>query len=93
MTGINELHALREGAVLIDHDGHDILRATGNDRVSFLHRITSGKIAGVAVGQGTRTLLLDVRGHVLSSFLAFVRDTSVRLVVPAGQGAEVAAGF
>jgi folate-binding protein YgfZ len=88
-----ELQALRESAVIIDDDGRDILCATGNDRVGFLHRITSGKIAGLEVGQGSRSLLLDVRGHVLASLLVFVREQSLRLIVPGGQGAEVAAGL
>jgi folate-binding protein YgfZ len=93
MTEVKQLQALREAAVLFDGDGPDVLCATGKDRVSFLHRITSGKLAGVAVGQGCRTLLLDVRGHVLASLLACVREDSVRLVLPGGQGAEVAAGL
>jgi folate-binding protein YgfZ len=93
MSGTSELEALRESAVFIDGEGHDVLRATGNDRVGFLHRITSGKVAGVEVGQGSRTLLLDVRGHVLASLLVFVHAKSLRLLVPGRQGAEVAAGL
>jgi folate-binding protein YgfZ len=93
MTQTEDYRALLDEAVLIDGDSHDILRATGNDRVSFLHRITSGRIAGIAVGQGGRTLLLDVRGHVLASLVAFVGESSVRLVASGGQGAEVASGL
>jgi folate-binding protein YgfZ len=93
MSKTSELQALREDAVFVDSEDRDFACATGNDRVSFLHRITSGRIAGVAVGQGGRTLLLDARGHVLSSLLAFVRAESVRLVVAAGQGAHVAAAL
>jgi tRNA-modifying protein YgfZ len=93
MSDPTSLQALRESAVVLDGASHDILRATGNDRVSFLHRITSGKVAGVETGQGTRTLLLDVRGHVLASLLVFVRAKSVRLIVAGGQGADVVAGL
>jgi tRNA-modifying protein YgfZ len=93
MADMTSIQALRESAVVVDGAGHDVLRATGNDRVAFLHRITSGTIAGKAPAQGSRTLLLDVRGRVLASLLAFVRAKSVRLVVPAGQGADVAAGL
>jgi folate-binding protein YgfZ len=90
---MTSIQALRESAVVVDGAGHDVLRATGNDRVAFLHRITSGTIAGKAPGQGSRTLLLDVRGRVLASLLAFVRAKSVRLIAAAGQGADVAAGL
>ena len=93
MVDMTSLQALRESAVLVDGAGHDVLRATGNDRVTFLHRITSGTIAGKSPGQGSRTLLLDVRGRVLASLLAFVRARSVRILVPGGQGSEVAAGL
>jgi folate-binding protein YgfZ len=87
------LQDLRESAVFVDGEGHDVLRATGNDRVTFLHRITSGTIAGKSPGQGSRTLLLDVKGRVLASLLVFVRPKSVRLLVASGQGAGVAAGL
>jgi folate-binding protein YgfZ len=93
MTETPDLQALHDSAVLLDSGSHDILRATGNDRITFLHRITSGTVAGKAPGQGGRTLLLDVRGRVLFSLLTFVRAKSVRLIVAGGQGAESAAGL
>jgi hypothetical protein len=93
MSSSLELQSLRESAVFIDGAGHDILRATGNDRVVFLQRITSGKVAGVEPGQGSQTLLLDVRGRMLARLLVFVRGKSVRIIVPAGQGESVAAGL
>ena len=93
MAEATDLQALRESAVVLDGGGHDVLRATGNDRITFLHRITSGTVAGKAPGQGSRTLLLDVRGRVLASFLTFVRVKSVRLIVPGGQGSEIATGL
>jgi folate-binding protein YgfZ len=93
MSASAELGALRESAVFVDFDAHGLLRATGNDRVSFLHRITSGKVAGVEPGGGSRTLLLDVRGHVLASLWVFVREQSLRVVVPGGQVENVADGL
>jgi tRNA-modifying protein YgfZ len=93
MSSSIELASLRSAAVLLEGGGHDILRATGNDRVGFLQRITSGKVAGVEPGRGSQTLLLDVRGHVLASLLTFVQTKSVRIAVPVGQGESVAAGL
>ena len=93
MADMTTLQTLRESAVFVDGAGHEVLRATGADRVTFLHRITSGTIVGKTAGQGSRTLLLDVKGRVLASLLAFVRAKSVRLLVSAGQGAEVVAGL
>jgi folate-binding protein YgfZ len=93
MPDTNPIQALRESAVLLEGPGHDVLRATGNDRVSFLARITSGTVASLDPGRGGRTLLLDVRGRVLASLLAFVRGKSVRLITASGQGAEIVAGL
>jgi folate-binding protein YgfZ len=93
MSQSGDLQALREAAVYLEGESHDILRATGNDRTSFLHRITSGKVAGIDVGQGGQSLLLDVKGRVLANLTFFVRAKSLRLLVPAGQGAEVVAAL
>lgn len=93
MTDLEILQSLREFAVLVDGPCHDVLRATGNDRVSFLHRITAGTVSGIEPGHGGRTLLLDVRGHILANFLVFVRGKSVRLIVPGGHGDDLAAGL
>jgi tRNA-modifying protein YgfZ len=93
MSSSKELQALREGAVLIDGAGHDIVRATGNDRLGFLQRITSGKLGGIDPGHGAETLLLDVRGRVLARLLVFARGKSMRIIVPAGQGESVVAGL
>jgi folate-binding protein YgfZ len=92
MLDMDERKALRDSAVLVD-DGDDVLRATGNDRTSFLQRITSGKVGGLPPGQGGPTLLLDVRGRVLSHLLVFVRPKSVRLLAARGQGTGVVEGL
>jgi folate-binding protein YgfZ len=93
MSSSATLQSLREAAVLLDGAGHDVLRATGNDRLGFLQRITSGRMEGIEPGQGGQTLLLDVRGRMLARLLVFVRGQSVRIIVPAEQGESVAAGL
>lgn len=87
-----ELQSLRESAVLVEA-AHDVIRATGNDRLGFLQRITSGKLGGLEPGQGTQTLLLDVRGRTLARLLVFSRSRSIRIIVPAGQGEQVVTGL
>lgn len=92
MPYLDEREALHTSAVFLD-DGHDVLRASGNDRLSFLQRITSGKLGALAPGQGGPTLLLDVKGRVLASLLVFARSKSVRLIVARGVGEGVVAGL
>jgi tRNA-modifying protein YgfZ len=93
MVETDVITSLHKSAVVLGDKGHDVLCGTGNDRILFLHRITSGKVAGLEAGQGGRTLLLDVKGRVLASLLVFARKGSVRLIVPAGQGDDVVAGL
>jgi folate-binding protein YgfZ len=76
---------LFEDTAVVDAGEREVIRATGADRVSFLHRLVTGDVAGVPVGGGTRALLLNLKGHIVSDMRVFVRPEEVRLVVSAGQ--------
>jgi folate-binding protein YgfZ len=71
----------------------DWVEGSGKDCLSFLHRVTTGDIAGVGPGGGTTTLLLDPKSRVLFVARAFVGSETVRLLVPAGQGPDFARGL
>src|SRR3954468_3045042 len=81
---------LFDDCALVDVGGREVIRATGADRVAFLHRLLTGDVAGTPVGGGRRSLLLNLKGHVVSDMRAFVRPDEVRLVVAAGQGGPTA---
>jgi folate-binding protein YgfZ len=87
------LTALREDAALVPVGAHEVLRARGADRVSFLHRLVTGKVEGVAPGRGSPSLLLTVKGHIVSQFAVCPLAEEVRLLVPPGQGAATAAAL
>lgn len=82
-----------DAAVVVDGGDREVIRASGADRVAFLHRLLTGNIAGAAVGGGTRSLLLDLKGHVVVDMLVFVAADEVRLVLPPGQAAAAAAAL
>jgi folate-binding protein YgfZ len=65
----------------------------GKDCVAFLHRVTTGDIAGAKSMGGAPTLLLDTKSRVLFASCAFVAEASVRMVAPAGQGQGLAQGL
>ena len=65
----------------------------GRDCLAFLHRVTTGDIAGTKSLGGAPTLLLDSKSRVLFVSCAFIGADSVRLVVPAGQGLGLAQGL
>jgi tRNA-modifying protein YgfZ len=84
---------LARDAALVDPGAWELLVATGNDRVGFLHRLLTGKVEGVPPGQGGRTMLLTPKGHPVADLMFFVRDQEVRLLAPPGQGAAAAAAL
>jgi folate-binding protein YgfZ len=62
--------------------GHVLLRATGADRVSFLHRMLTCDVKGVPVGGTTCGLFLTRKGKVTADFVLAVRPDRVELLAP-----------
>lgn len=78
---------------LVERWPFELVVGQGADRTAFLHRLLSGPVAAVPHGSGCHTLLLDTKGHVQSDMQLYVAGETVRLVVPAGQGAATAAAL
>jgi folate-binding protein YgfZ len=79
-----------DGSALVDTGALEIVRAGGADRIAFLHRLLTGDITGIPVGAGRRSLLLNLKGHVVSDMRVFPRADGVWLVVAPGQGQPTA---
>jgi folate-binding protein YgfZ len=58
----SEYRALREGSLLVETDDV-LLELEGKDAFTFLHRMVANDLKALVVGQGRRTLLLDLKGH------------------------------
>src|SRR2546428_13252941 len=58
-----EYAALREGAALVDLGFRTVVRATGADRVTFLHGMLSNDVASLGPGAGCPALLLTIQGR------------------------------
>ncbi|HXI55579.1 MAG TPA: hypothetical protein VNO55_05945 [Polyangia bacterium] len=94
-TDVEALDALTSDAASVDLGpdqpmGHDLVVATGADRIRFLHGLVTGNVAGTPVGGGARSVLLTTKGHVVGDLRIFVRPDDVWMVVPAGQGDSIA---
>jgi folate-binding protein YgfZ len=78
MTGYE---ALRESAALVATDDA-LLEMEGKDAFTFLHRMVANDLKALAVGQGRRSLLLDLKGHVTGD-LAVLRagESSVAIIL------------
>src|SRR5262249_41777647 len=84
---------LRDDAALVGPGAREVVRGTGADRIAFLHRLLTGDVEGIAVGRGSRSLLLDLKAHVVSDMRLFVLADAVAVVGAAGQGATTAAAL
>jgi folate-binding protein YgfZ len=81
---------LAADAAVVDVGAREIIRASGSDRVSFLQRLLTGDVAGTPVGGGSRSLLLNLKGHIVSDLRIFPRADEVWMVVAPGQGEPTA---
>ena len=59
-----EQRALAEAAGLVDRSNRDVLRITGQDRLSWLNSISTQKVDDLAPGSARQTLILSPHGHV-----------------------------
>jgi tRNA-modifying protein YgfZ len=59
-----EQRALTRSAGLVDRSHHGILRITGEDRLSWLHSLTTQDTEHLEPGASTQALVLDPQGHV-----------------------------
>ncbi len=77
--------ALRARAAvgLADLSAAVLLRVTGADRVSFLHRIVSCDVKGLRPGEGAHGLLLTPKGKVVAEFRLAVLADRVEVHAPA----------
>jgi folate-binding protein YgfZ len=59
-----EQRALVEGAGVVDRSNRGVVRITGDDRLSWLHSLTSQHLTELADGTGTEALILSPHGHI-----------------------------
>jgi tRNA-modifying protein YgfZ len=93
MDEADDPRVLFDDSAVLDVGGREVIRATGADRLAFLQRLLTGDVAGTPVGGGGHSLLLNLKGHVVSDMRVFLTADEVRLVVAVGQGAPTAAAL
>jgi folate-binding protein YgfZ len=89
----SDQRVLREAAARVDVGHLEVVTGMGADRLTFLHRLVTGPVAGLAVGAGCRALLLDVKGHITADLIVAARSEDVRLVTWPDQGAGATAAL
>ena len=61
---MREQRALDTNAGLVDRSNRGVLRITGQDRLSWLHSLTTQHLEGLAPGLSAEALILSPTGHV-----------------------------
>jgi len=73
---LGEQRAAERGAAVVDRSNRKVIAVPGEDRLSWLHTITSQHLLALGDGEHTEALVLDLRGHVEHhAVVSHVRDT------------------
>ena len=86
-----EQRALATSAGLVDRSNRGVLKVTGQDRLGWLHSLTTQQLEGLAAGQSAQALVLSPTGHVEHHLTLTDDGTSVWLHVEPGTAAALAA--
>jgi len=70
---MREQRAMTEGQVLVDRSNRGIVRITGQDRLTWLHSLTSQHLERLAPGTTAEALILSPQGH-LEHYLTLTDD-------------------
>jgi tRNA-modifying protein YgfZ len=88
---MREQRALDTRAGLVDRSNRGVLRITGQDRLSWLHSLTTQHLEGLAVGEGAEALILSPNGHVEHHLVLADDGTAVWIHVEPGTVAALLA--
>jgi folate-binding protein YgfZ len=61
---MREQRAMTEGQVLVDRSNRGVVRITGQDRLTWLHSLTSQHLERLARGTTAQALILSPQGHL-----------------------------
>ena len=88
---LREQRALATSAGLVDRSNRGVLKITGQDRLGWLHSLTTQHLDRLAPGQSAQALVLSPTGHVEHHLTLTDDGTSVWLHVEPGTAAALAA--
>jgi len=81
---MREQRALAGGGGLVDRSNRGVLRITGQDRLSWLHSLTTQHLEGLAAGESAEALILSPNGHVEHHLVLTDDGTAVWIHVEPG---------
>jgi len=75
--------SVRSGVGILDLSHRGKIKATGRDRVKFLHNLVSNEVNDLKPGEGNYSALLNSRGRLLADFRLYMMEDYVLLDVDA----------
>jgi folate-binding protein YgfZ len=88
---VREQRALDGAVGLVDRSNRGVLKITGQDRLSWLHSLTTQHLDGLTAGQSAQALVLSPTGHVEHHLTLSDDGTSVWVHVEPGTAAALTA--
>jgi folate-binding protein YgfZ len=86
---MREQRTVEQSAGLVDRSNRGVLRITGQDRLSWLHSLTTQQLEGLAAGPGAQALILSPTGHVEHHLTLTDDGTAVWVHVEPGTAAAL----
>jgi folate-binding protein YgfZ len=84
-----EQRALAEGKGWADLSHHEIVTVSGQDRLSWLHSLTTQYLENLEINHWVDVLILDPQGHIEHQFLLVDDGTTSWLVLDPGRSASL----
>jgi folate-binding protein YgfZ len=88
---LGEQRAAERGVAVVDRSNREVIAVPGEDRLSWLHTITSQHLLALGEGEHTEALVLDLRGHVEHHAVVSHIDGTVWLDTEPGRAAGLLA--
>jgi tRNA-modifying protein YgfZ len=86
---MREQRTLATAVGLVDRSHRGVLAVPGEERLSWLHNLTTQHLSGLRAGQGTETLVLSPHGHVEHHAVVAEDGTTTWLDVEPDSAAEL----
>ena len=86
---MREQRTLATGVGLVDRSHRGVVAVAGEERVGWLHNLTTQHLAGLRAGQGTELLVLSPHGHVEHHALAAEDGTTTWLDTEPGAAGDL----
>lgn len=86
-----QYRSLRQGCGLAADGGREILDVLGEDRARFVHGLVTCEVKQLETGTGAYGFFTSGQGRILADAVVAAAEDRLRLVLPAGRAADIAA--